>query len=82
METPKTTHKIISFGKFLIVLGAIFGIHPFAVIISIPLYVIGLIIIWKSTIVSRKRKIIWTIAPVFGIFIVWILIILITLIFD
>ena len=82
MKTPEKTPKIISFGKFLIVLGAIFGIHPFLVIISVPVYVIGLLIIWKSTVVSRKRKITWTIAPLFGILIVWILIVISTLIFE
>jgi hypothetical protein len=73
MGIIKIKYISLIFGKFLIIVGAIIGIQPLAVFISVPLYTIGQIITWNSTIISQKSKLIWTIAPLLGILIVWIL---------
>jgi len=65
-------------GKVLVILGSVFGIHPFAILLSIPLYFIGQIIIWKSKHISQRTKILWTVIPIVSILIIWSLIMIIT----
>ena len=68
--------------KVLIVIGAIIGIHPLAVFFSIPLYSLGLVGLWTSKTRSRESKLRWTIYPLIGIIIAWILILVGTWIYD
>ena len=63
------------FIKTLIIVGAIFGIHPFAIIISFPLYFSGVIMLWVDKKIPRKSKLKWTIYPILGIISFWAIIV-------
>jgi len=77
-------HKIESknikliIGKVLVIIGSVIGIHPFLVILSIPLYLIGQIVIWTSKHMSQRKKILWTVVPILSILAIWSAILLIT----
>jgi len=75
-------HKPSSLTKFLIITGAFFGIHPWAIIISIPLFSIGLIRLWRNIDLNKKLKLKWTLYPLLIIVSIWILIITIVVIYD
>ena len=61
--------------KTLIIVGAIFGIHPFAIIISFPLYFSGVTMLWVNKKPPKKSKLKWTIYPILGILSVWAIIV-------
>ena len=82
MEKLEPKNKKLTIGKVLVIIGSVFGIHPFAVILSLPLYLIGQIIIWKSKYLSRRNKILWTIMPIFLILIIWSIIMIITSVLE
>lgn len=82
MEKLEPKNKKLTIGKVLVIIGSVFGIHPFAVILSLPLYLIGQIIIWKSKYLSRRNKILWTIIPIFLILIIWSIIMIITSVLE
>lgn len=68
--------KVLS--KILIVSGAVVGIVPFAAGISIPAYLIGVLILhFKES--NRKLFWRWVLFPLAGILIVWLILFLIVL---
>ena len=66
----------------LILVGAFFGIHPWAIIISMPLYTIGLVLLWRNKALIKKAKLKWTFLPILGIFIIWAIIVLLLVIYE
>ena len=60
--------------RIFLIVGAIIGIHPFLVALSVPLYLTGLILLWRSDVGSRLklRWVLWTLA---GVVIAWALIV-------
>ncbi len=60
-------------GKCLIVIGALIGVVPLAVFFSVPLYSIGLFLLW-GTGLDRTKKLKWTFIPLILIIGVWIVI--------
>ncbi len=78
----KSKPKSLLVGKICIIIGAFFGIHPFTVFFSFPIYLIGEIIVWKSNNLSHRSKILWTIIPLISILIIWAVIMIITFIFE
>lgn len=79
-SNEKTRPSVIT--KTLIIIGGIFGIHPLLIIISLPLYLTGVIILWLNKNISRKLKLKWTIYPIICIISVWLIIIISTFIYK
>ena len=73
----KKTKSIVA--KVILITSAIVGISPFMVLISLPLYIIGVILIGTSKSVNTNDKILWVIIPLIVVSSVWILIKLSTL---
>lgn len=65
-------------GKHLIVIGTFLGIHPFLIFISGPMFLLGLLIVWKTNFLTKKKKIIWTTTPLVTILIIWAIIMMIS----
>ena len=49
-------------GKCLIVFGATIGVMPLLVFFSVPIYSIGLLLVWKSPL-EKSKKLRWTVIP-------------------
>lgn len=62
--------KYTSIGKFLLIASSLIGILPLFIYLSLPIYVIGFIIVINSK-MAKKNKIIWTIIPIAFILMVW-----------
>ncbi len=62
--------KRFRLAKWFLISGAIIGIHPFAIIISGPLYLTGSILIYRSRI-ERRLKLIWVLSTLAVIPIAW-----------
>ncbi len=67
----------LTIAKSLIVLGALLGIQPLAVFFSVPIYAIGVLLLWKTT-MGRSVKLRWTLMPLVAIAVVWMAIVIIS----
>lgn len=56
--------------RCLIIIGSIIGIVPLAIYLSLPIYLSGVFLLFKSSKVKRIR-LYWTILPLIGIMLVW-----------
>jgi len=65
--------KYTPIGKVCLVVGALIGIVPLLVFLSLPIYIIGCIIILKSKMVKRE-KVMWVVMPLIAILAVWFII--------
>lgn len=76
MQTP-AGDRSFRLARIFLLTGAIIGIHPFLVVLSVPLYLIGLVLLWRSNVGPgvKLRWVLWTLA---GIVIAWLLIVGIT----
>lgn len=82
MGTWNSENRTLLLGKGLITIGSILGIIPLAVLFSLPLFVVGEIILWKSDAIDRREKLFWTFLPIVGIIVIWTLIVLVTQLMD
>ena len=74
--------RLFKFIKVLIITGATFGILPWFIIISAPLYFLGVVLLWVKVDLKRKVKLKWTFYPLLGILCAWVVIILIAFLFE
>lgn len=72
-EIKHTNTPLFKSIRVLIILGTIFGIHPFLIIISTPLYFSGVILLWVKIDIKRNLKLKWTLYPLIVIICIWIL---------
>jgi len=78
MRQTKAKNIKLLIGKLLVLISSFLGVHPFTIFVSIPLFIIGQFIIWKSNNINKKQKQLWLLIPVLTIPLIWILIIIIT----
>lgn len=71
------TDKRFRMAKWFLITGAIIGIHPFAIILSGPLYSTGLILLLRSN-VERRSKWLWICSTLAVIPIAWGLIVVVS----
>lgn len=64
-----------SVGKCLIVIGALIGVVPLAVFFSVPLFALGLFLLW-GTDIDRAKKVKWTVVPLLLIVATWTIIVI------
>lgn len=67
----------LTIAKGLILVGALLGIQPLAVFLSLPIYAIGVLLLWKTPI-DRSVKLRWTFTPMVVIIVVWMAIVIIS----
>lgn len=67
----------LTIAKSLIVVGALLGIQPLAVFFSVPIYAIGVLLLWKTP-MDRSVKLRWTFTPMVVIIVVWMAIVIIS----
>lgn len=76
-EIKYPTTRLFKIIKVLIITGAVFGIHPWFIIISAPLYFLGVVILWVKVDLKRKVKLKWTLYPLLGVPCAWAIIFLV-----
>lgn len=62
--------RYTAIGKFLLITSSLIGVLPLFIYLSLPIYVIGFVIVVNSNMI-KKNKIIWTIMPLAFILTVW-----------
>jgi len=69
---------VLRIGQTCVIIATLFGLHPFMGLVSIPLSVIGMMIIWRSALVPHRSKLLWTFVPLVAISVIWVLVLIIT----
>lgn len=65
--------RYVNIGKFLLIISALIGILPLFVFLSLPIYIIGFVLIINSNL-AKQGKIVWVSMPLIIVLIVWFII--------
>ena len=68
-DEPAVSKQIIA--KCFVVIGAMIGVVPLAVFLSVPIYLLGFVLLW-STAMDRSKNLTWAHAPLGLVLLTWI----------